>query len=87
MTKLLEEAIDRLRRLPAPIQDCAARAVILQLEEEPEPDDFEEGQRELANEGYITFDALIGVGSRRPSQAFDLSSDGNLGRLFTAFEA
>jgi hypothetical protein len=41
MTRLLEEAIDRLRHLPAPMQDSAARAVILQLEEEPEPSDLE----------------------------------------------
>jgi hypothetical protein len=40
MTKLLEEAIDRLRKLPAPLQDTAARAVIMQLEEEPEPGDL-----------------------------------------------
>jgi hypothetical protein len=41
MTRLLEEAIDRLRHLPAPMQDSAARAVILQLEEEAEPVDLE----------------------------------------------
>jgi hypothetical protein len=37
MTKLLEEVIDRLRRLPEPIQDTAARALIFQLQEESEP--------------------------------------------------
>ncbi len=41
MTRLLEEAIDRLRRLPAPMQDSAARAIILQLAEDPEPRDLE----------------------------------------------
>jgi hypothetical protein len=40
MTKLLEEAIDRLRQLPASVQDTAARALITQLEEEPEPGDL-----------------------------------------------
>jgi hypothetical protein len=39
MTKLLEEAFQRLRQLPAAMQDSAARAVINQLEEEPEPGD------------------------------------------------
>ena len=39
MTKLLEEAVDRLRQLPAPMQDSAARVLIMQLEEEPEPGD------------------------------------------------
>jgi hypothetical protein len=42
MTPLLEEAIDRLRQLPEPMQDCAARAVLRQLEEEEaEPRDQE----------------------------------------------
>ncbi len=40
MTKLLEDAIDRLRQLPASVQDTAARALITQLEEEPEPGDL-----------------------------------------------
>ena len=37
MTKLLEEAIHRLRQLPTPMQDSAARAVLTQLEEDPSP--------------------------------------------------
>jgi hypothetical protein len=37
MTKLFEQAIARLRQLPETIQDRAARALMLQLEEEPEP--------------------------------------------------
>lgn len=37
MTKLLDEAIERLRQLPATMQDSAARVLIRQLEEEPEP--------------------------------------------------
>jgi predicted transcriptional regulator len=40
MTKLLKEAIDRLRQMPASVQDSAARALITQLEEEPEPADI-----------------------------------------------
>jgi hypothetical protein len=63
MTKLLEEAIDRLRQLPAPMQDSAARAVISQLEKEPEPGDFEaieEGRRQVANGDYATFHASKG---------------------------
>jgi hypothetical protein len=63
MTKLLEEAIDRLRGLPAAMQDSAARAVILQLEEEPDSSDFEaieEGRRQFANGDHIAFDASNG---------------------------
>jgi hypothetical protein len=41
MTKLLEEAIDRLRKLPSSVQDSAARAMLFQLEEEAEPGDRE----------------------------------------------
>ena len=40
MTKLLEEAINRLKELPESLQDSAARALIMQLEEEPEPGDL-----------------------------------------------
>ena len=59
MTKLLEEAIDRLRGLPAAMQDSAARAVILQLEEEAEQGDLEaieEARLEFANGHYVTLD-------------------------------
>ena len=48
------------------MQDSAARAVILQLEEEPEPGDheaIEEGRRQFVNGDYVTFDA-----SRGPAQ-------------------
>ena len=41
MTKLLEQAIKQLRQLPEQMQDSAARAVMLQLEEDPEPGDLE----------------------------------------------
>jgi len=53
MTQLLEEAIHRLRQLPETVQDCAARAVFLQLEEEPEPADREailDDRRQMASE-------------------------------------
>jgi hypothetical protein len=61
MTKLLDEAFDRLRRLPASMQDSAARAVILQLEEEPEPGDLEaieEGRCEFERGDFVTLDQL-----------------------------
>jgi hypothetical protein len=61
MTKLLEEAIHRLRQLPEPMQDSAARAVIFQLEEEPESGDAEavaEGRQEFARGHYVTVEQL-----------------------------
>jgi len=61
MTKLLEEAIQRLRQLPAPMQDSAARAVILQLEEEPEPGDREAvaaGRSDFQNGDFVTLQQL-----------------------------
>jgi hypothetical protein len=61
MTKLLEEAIHRLRQLPAPMQDNAARAVILQLEEEPEPGDREAvaaGRGDFQNGDFVTLEQL-----------------------------
>ena len=50
MTKLLEEAIDRLRALPETMQDGAARALIRQFEEEPEP-----GDRAAISAGRVDF--------------------------------
>jgi hypothetical protein len=50
MTELLKEAIRRLRKLPAPVQDSAARAMLLQLEEEPEL-----GDREAIIEGWLEY--------------------------------
>ena len=50
MTKLLEQVIERLRRLPKYMQDSAARALISQLDEEPEPGDrktIDAGRRAL----------------------------------------
>ena len=70
MTKLLEEAIQRLRQLPAAMQDTAARAVILQLEEEPEPGDREAitaGWDEYQRGEFVTLDQLqheMGLGDR-----------------------
>lgn len=61
MTKLLEEAIHRLRQLPAAMQDSAARAVILQLEEEPEPGDREAiaaGRNDFKNGDFVTLEQL-----------------------------
>jgi hypothetical protein len=59
MTKLLEQAIQRLRQLPENMQDNAARALILQLEEEPEPDDREaiqQGREEFRLGDFMTLD-------------------------------
>ena len=52
MAKLLDEAIERLRRLPARMRDSAARTLILQLEEEPQS-----GDREAVAEGRRDFSA------------------------------
>lgn len=59
MTKLLDEAIDRLRQLPESMQDATARAVMLQLEEEFEPGDAEaiaEGRRDFERGDFITLE-------------------------------
>jgi hypothetical protein len=70
MTKLLEEAIRRLRELPESVQDSAARALIMQLEEEPEPGDekaIEQGRRDFGRGDYVTLDQLqheLGLGDR-----------------------
>jgi hypothetical protein len=70
MSKLLEEAIRRLRELPEPMQDSAARAVILHLEEDPEPGDreaIEEGRRDFERGDFVTLDQLqheMGRGDR-----------------------
>jgi hypothetical protein len=52
MTELLHQAIQRLQQLPPAAQDSAARALMQQLEEEPEPGDreaLEEGRREFGH--------------------------------------
>lgn len=70
MTKLLEEAIQRLRQLPDAMQDSAARVVIQQLEEEPERGDLEEinaGWGEYKRGEFVTLDELrheMGSGGR-----------------------
>jgi hypothetical protein len=59
MTKLLKEAIDRLRQFPEAMQDAAARALIMQLEEEPEPGDAEaiaEGRRDFERGDFVTLE-------------------------------
>lgn len=61
MTELLEQAIHRLRQLPHTLQDAAARAVIRQLEEEPERGDREavaEGRRQFEHGDFVTLDQL-----------------------------
>ncbi len=59
MSKLLEEAISRLRALPEPMQDSAARALLRQLEEEPEPGDreaIEQGREDFRRGDFITLE-------------------------------
>lgn len=59
MTKLLRDAIDQLRQLPESVRDRVARAVFLQLEEEPEPGDLEEigeGRHEFVQGEFVTLE-------------------------------
>jgi hypothetical protein len=59
MSKLLEEAIDRLRHLPEPMQDNAARALLTQLEEDPEPGDraaVAEGRLDVQHGDFTTLE-------------------------------
>lgn len=59
MTKLLEQAIQALRQLPDDVQDTAARVLMTQLEEEPEPGDLaaiKQGREEFARGEYVTLD-------------------------------
>jgi predicted transcriptional regulator len=59
--KLLEQVVERLRQLPEDMQDKAARALLLQIEEEPEPGDLEaiaEGQRDFERGDFVTLEQL-----------------------------
>jgi hypothetical protein len=70
MTKLLDEAFDRLRELPEEMQESAARSIMRTLEEEPEPGDIDaiqEARREFANGEFSTHDQWkheMGIGNR-----------------------
>jgi predicted transcriptional regulator len=70
MTKLLEQAIQRLRQLPDNVQDSAARVLIAQLEEDPEPRELEAikaGREDFVNGRYVTLDEWrneMGLGDR-----------------------
>jgi hypothetical protein len=60
MNKLLEQAIERLRQLPDDAQDTAARALISQLEEEPEVGDLDavqHGRREFDRGEFVSLDS------------------------------
>jgi hypothetical protein len=59
MTKPLEEAIELLRRFPENVQDSAARAILYQFEEEPEPGDREaitEGRSDFEHGNFVTLE-------------------------------
>ena len=59
MTKLLEQAIAQLRQLPEDMQDTAARALIAQMEEEPEPGELAaiaEGRAAFARGEFTTLE-------------------------------
>jgi hypothetical protein len=59
MTKLLQQAIERLRQLPQAAQDSAAHALIHRLEEEPEPSDrqaIEEGRKVFRRGDFSTLE-------------------------------
>jgi hypothetical protein len=61
MTKLLEQAIRHLRQLPDDMQDTAARVLIAQLEEEPEPGDLQaikDAREEFARGEYVSLHEL-----------------------------
>jgi hypothetical protein len=70
MTKLLAQAIELLRQLPPDVQDSAARVLISQLEEEPEPGDLEAikgGRQDFARGDFTTLDEWRHeMGPRRP---------------------
>ena len=56
-TKLLKQAMERLSQLSPGAQDSAARVLISQLEEEPEPGDLEaikQGRHDFARGDFVT---------------------------------
>ena len=57
MTRLFEQAVERLRQLSPDAQDSAALAIIAQLEEDPEPGDLEaieEGRQAFARGDFVS---------------------------------
>ena len=59
MTRLLEEAVELLRQFPENVQDSAARTILAQIEEEPEPGDCEaiaEGRRAYERDDFVTLE-------------------------------
>ena len=62
MTKLLQQAIERLRQLPPAVQDSAARVLISQLDEDPEPSDraaIAKGQQEFDQGDFVTLEEWL----------------------------
>ena len=70
MTKLLEQAIECLRHLPDDQQDTAARALISQIEEDPEIGDLEaihHSRGEFDRGEFVSLDSWrheMGLGDR-----------------------
>jgi hypothetical protein len=61
MTKLLKQAIEALRQLPEEMQDTAARALLMEIEEAPEPNDLEAmaaGWEEYKRGDFVTLHQL-----------------------------
>lgn len=70
MTKLLELAIQRLHELPEDMQNSAARALIFQMEEEPELGDqeaMETGRTDIKRGQFVALENWrneMGLGDR-----------------------
>ena len=59
MTKLLEEAIARLRKMPDAVQDLAAARLLRHVNEQPEADELDaiaEGREAFERGDFITLD-------------------------------
>lgn len=59
MTKLLEQAIARLRKMPDAVQDLAASRLLRHVDEAPAPDEMEaiaRGREAFESGDYITLD-------------------------------